>query len=90
MKTVYCLLSAAALLASSLALAEDCTDSDLRCGTHLVEIGAAMTEVLNWCGEPTSKEGDQWIYTRSDTQPTIVVYFGADAVVGRISSLPMD
>lgn len=90
MKSMYCLLSAIALLAASLALAEDGTDSDLRCGTHLVEVGAAKVDVLGWCGEPTSREGDQWVYSRDDNQPTVVVYFEADDTVGRITSLPMD
>ena len=90
MKGACFFLSAITLLASSLAVAEDGTDSDFRCGTNLVETGTAKVDVLSWCGEPSSKEGDQWIYTQGDTQPTMVVYFEADDTVGRITSLPMD
>ncbi|WP_090196296.1 DUF2845 domain-containing protein [Pseudomonas pohangensis] len=90
MKALHFLLPLAALLAATPSFAEDGTDTDLRCGTNLVETGAAKADVLSWCGEPTSKEGEQWVYNRGDTQPTIVVYFSADDTVGRITALPMD
>jgi hypothetical protein len=72
------------------AFAEDGTESELRCGTHLIEDGVAKVDVLAWCGEPAAKEDSQWIYRRSTVQPDIAVHFGADDTVNQIIAIDQD
>lgn len=92
MKSMQCLMAAMALCGSTMAFADpnDGTDSDLSCGTNLVSVGQAKFDVLSWCGEPNSKEGDQWIYQPDPENPPTVVHFAADDTVDRITLLDAD
>jgi hypothetical protein len=47
---------------------------ELQCGTEIIERDASEAEVLEKCGEPTYKEGNQWIYDRGETEKLIIVY----------------
>ena len=59
----------------------------LRCGTHLISSGQRSApykhEVLKKCGEPTSRNGNTWIYKQSSSV-TRVVRFSSD---GQVSSI---
>jgi hypothetical protein len=43
----------------------------MRCGTHIISSGQdnspGQYEVLKRCGEPTSRQGDTWIYKQSSS-----------------------
>jgi hypothetical protein len=47
---------------------------DLQCGTSIIERDASEAEVLEKCGEPTYKDGNQWIYDRGETEKLKIVY----------------
>lgn len=51
------------LLLGTLAMHQACADS-LRCGTHLVDVGDSEDELLDRCGEPSTREGNRWVYER--------------------------
>ncbi len=50
----------------------------MRCGNHLISgediEGPTKAEVLEKCGEPTSREGDMWVYEEPG-KPTRVLHF---------------
>ena len=50
----------------------------IRCGTHLVSDGGrngpGQYEVLKRCGEPTSREGNTWIYSKPNNKRYEVVF----------------
>jgi hypothetical protein len=50
------LVAAAIALGSLLAVEPAGDESAIRCGTSLIEVGAAQASVLDKCGEPKSKE----------------------------------
>lgn len=58
-----------------------------RCGTHLIDVGDPRDDVLEHCGEPTSREGGYtWIYDRGPTEFKILVHFEPDGTVNRIEN----
>jgi hypothetical protein len=69
----------ALILAASTAAADD----SFRCGQHLIGVGDARDKVLEYCGEPTSREGWTWIYQKEE-RLSVQIHFEADGTVGRI------
>ncbi len=62
-----------------------------RCGTHLIEENDHITSVLEHCGEPTYKSGNQWIYDRGEHDfVTIVTIRGNDQTIARIQQEQRD
>jgi len=59
----------------------------LRCGTHIISSGQRSApykhEVLKKCGEPTSRNGNTWLYKKSSSV-TRVVRFSGDGQVSAI------
>jgi hypothetical protein len=71
----------------SIVMVEQSIAGSLRCGTHVITSGQRSApykhEVLKKCGEPTSREGNTWIYRKSSSV-TRVVKFGGDGQVSAI------
>jgi hypothetical protein len=48
----------------------------MRCGTHIISYGQGNSpgqyEVLKRCGEPTLRQGNEWIYEKSSSVSTTV------------------
>jgi hypothetical protein len=45
----------------------------LQCGTNLVNVGDEVYTLLEKCGEPTLKDGDNWIYNQGPDSLVMVV-----------------
>lgn len=56
----------------------------LECQGNFISPGVTEAELLQACGEPTSRDGDKWIYKRPGDLP-MVVTFGIDGVVNFIT-----
>jgi hypothetical protein len=52
----------------------------MQCNDNLVSTGDTQATVLKSCGEPTSRNGDQWIY-QTDNQLSKIVTFGGGVVL---------
>ncbi len=52
----------------------------LECQGNFISPGISEAELLQACGEPTSRNGAQWIYKMPGDLP-MVVTFGVDGVV---------
>jgi Protein of unknown function (DUF2845) len=48
----------------------------MQCDGNLVSTGDSQETVLENCGEPTSRNGDQWTYQIDDTLSRIVTFGG--------------
>ena len=46
------------------------------CNGNLVSTGDSQESVLQSCGEPTSRDGDQWTYQLGDSLSKIVTFGG--------------
>ncbi|MGD2138529.1 MAG: DUF2845 domain-containing protein [Gammaproteobacteria bacterium] len=55
----------------------------LECQGNIISPGITRTELVQACGEPTSRHGDEWIYKMPGDYP-MVVTFGIDGVVNFI------
>jgi len=68
----------------SIVMVEQSIADSLRCGTHIISSGQRSApykhEVLKKCGEPTSRNGNTWIYKKSSSVSR-VVRFGGDGQV---------
>ncbi len=64
-------------------------DDPFTCGERIIDDGEQKVMVLEYCGEPTDREGDQWIYDQGDQRFLIVVHFDGD-VVDLIEQVPRD
>lgn len=63
----------------------------IRCGTHLITEGDPVTNLLEHCGEPTTRIGNQWIYDFGEDQlVTVVTLRGNDLDIDRIEQIPGD
>ena len=69
----------ALILAASTATADD----SFRCGQHIMDIGDAREKVLEYCGEPTTREGWTWTY-KKEGRLGVIIHFEANGTVGRI------
>jgi hypothetical protein len=52
----------------------------MECNGNLVSSGDSQASVLKNCGEPTSRDGDQWTY-QVDDSPSKIVTFGGGVVL---------
>jgi len=72
---------------SVIVIAPVLAQGSMRCGTHLISGGQRSApfkhEVLRRCGEPTARNGNNWIYRRSSSVTRIVV-FNSRGQVSRI------
>jgi hypothetical protein len=48
----------------------------MECNGNLVSSGDSQESVLESCGEPTSRNGDQWTYQLDDSLSKIVTFGG--------------
>ncbi len=51
----------------------------LECNGNIVSAGITEEQLLDACGEPTSRDGENWIYSRPGSLPTLVTF--GDGVV---------
>jgi hypothetical protein len=65
-------------------------DVGFRCGSRLIDVGDAREDVLEHCGEPTTRSGYDWIYERGPSQFDILVHFEPDGTVSRIENNPRE
>ena len=69
---VYTILAATLILtAPSLVNADS-----MECDGNLVSSGDTQATVLENCGEPTSRDGDRWIYQSQESLAKIVTFGG--------------
>ena len=63
---------------SLLTLVSSTQADTLECDGNLISPGASQESVLSNCGEPTSRNGNQWIYQAQDQDslPKIVTFGG--------------
>ena len=61
-----------------LAVVATASADSMECDGNLVSSGDTQASVLENCGEPSSRNGDQWIYQGQDenTLPKIVTFGG--------------
>jgi hypothetical protein len=55
--------------------------ASMRCGADIVNVGDPEFVVLQKCGPPTYKQGDQWIYDRGAGSFLKIVVFGLGKVL---------
>ena len=74
------------LALSMLCFAQAVTAKSIRCGVHVISDaqrnGPGKFEVLKKCGEPSAREGDVFVYTRSGKP--VSLYFNAQ---GQLTSI---
>jgi len=78
MKPSRLLITVLAILFSSSAMADS-----IYCGTHIIDESKNKTQVLESCGEPDSKQQEQWFYERGE-ESGVLIHFAADASINRI------
>ena len=44
----------------------------LRCGGKIISSGATVQQLLDACGNPTSRSGNDWLYERPGSFPLVV------------------
>jgi hypothetical protein len=64
----------------SLLLAGSARAGSISCGDATItddqDEGQTTMQILDQCGEPTTRDGDNWLYDRSDTgQGTYILHF---------------
>ena len=68
-------LIVAALLLVTGTMGMAVADDSMSCGTHIISSGQddspGMYEVLKRCGEPTYRQGNTWIYSKSGLEHRI-------------------
>jgi hypothetical protein len=74
---IHCLLTSGC---AGLVLAATAQAGSITCGDVLITDdqtdGQFTQQILDQCGEPTAKDGDNWIYDRSDLgQGTYILHF---------------
>ena len=57
------------------------TAASMWCGNDIVNIGDPEVVVLQKCGPPTYKNGDQWIYDRGPGNFLKIIVFGLGRVL---------
>jgi hypothetical protein len=68
------------LLASSGAIADS-----FYCGEQLITEGMESAAVVEACGEPSQRNGYNWVYDRGSSKFPVELHISADGTVGRIS-----
>ena len=56
------------------------------CGEKLIDEGMEQNLVLQYCGEPSSRFGNHWVYDRGPEEMDMLVDFEADGTVGQIET----
>ena len=59
-----------------LAATTSATADSMECNGNLVSSGDSQETVLENCGEPTSRNGDQWTYQVEGSLPKIITFGG--------------
>jgi hypothetical protein len=59
-----------------LTTATSVTADSMECNGNLVSSGDSQATLLENCGEPTSRNGDQWTYQVEGSLPKIVTFGG--------------
>jgi Protein of unknown function (DUF2845) len=59
-----------------LTIATSASADSMECNGNLVSSGDNQASVLENCGEPTSRNGDQWTYQLDDSLSKIVTFGG--------------
>jgi hypothetical protein len=60
-----------------LTTATSASADSMECNGKLVSSGDSQATVLQNCGEPTSRNGDQWTYQQDNSLSKIVTFGGA-------------
>ena len=60
----------------ALTAATSATADSMECNGNLVSSGDSQATLLENCGEPTSRNGDQWTYQIDDSLSKIVTFGG--------------
>jgi len=65
---------------AGLLLAATAQAGSISCGDAIItddqDMGQTTEQILDQCGQPTSQDGDNWIYDRSDVgQGTYILHF---------------
>ncbi len=71
----------AVLILGTLSHTKPVSAASMRCGTDIVNVGDPEFVVLQKCGPPTYKQGDQWIYDRGPGSFLKIVVFGLGKVL---------
>lgn len=69
---MWTIIGFALLLAATSSASAD----SMQCNGNLVSSGDSQASVLEKCGEPTSRDGDQWMYQLDDSLSKIVTFGG--------------
>jgi hypothetical protein len=77
--SIFTPFATALILGVSIAAADD----SFRCGQHIIDVGDAREKVLEYCGQPTTREGWTWTYEKEE-RLSVLIHFEADGTVGRI------
>jgi hypothetical protein len=67
------------LLVASVAIADS-----FYCGEQLIVEGMAAADVLEACGEPNRRDGNDWVYGRGSSEFPVELHIEADGTVGQI------
>ena len=65
---LYSILLAAPILAASYATQA----GSLRCHGNIIDPGVTAQQLLEACGNPTAREGADWLYEREGSVPVVV------------------
>jgi hypothetical protein len=60
----------------------------MECNGNLVSSGDSEASVLENCGEPTSRDGDQWTYQAEDSLSKIVTFGGGVVLTISVGNFP--
>jgi len=78
-----CITTVLLLMAATSAIADS-----MECNGNLVSSGDSQATVLENCGEPTSRNGDQWTYQVGDSLSKIVSFGGGVVLTITDSNFP--
>ena len=81
MRRLSTMLFVAGLLVGTLFSTSPVSAASMRCGSDIVNVGDLEFEVLQKCGPPTYKQGNQWIYDRGPGNFLKIVVFGLGKVL---------
>ena len=73
---IWTLIAVTMLLTAATAANAD----TMECNGNLVSTGDSEATVLENCGEPTSRDGDQWFYQFDDSLSKIVTFGGGEVL----------
>ena len=76
------------LIVSATCVAQGLDTADgMRCGSDLVSVGDTEFDVLSRCGEPASKDGNQWTYEQDEgTLVKYLIFMGGKVAAVRVGS----